>query len=86
MKPNRKEILENKLRTIVQKIIKEEFRNSDYFKNQLKYFHDVDFIPDSREEIELNWPEPYKTKALKAWKIRKRNFNRDSEARKKSFE
>ena len=47
MKPNRKEILENKLRTIVQKIIKEEFRNSDYFKNQLKYFHDVDFIPDS---------------------------------------
>ena len=47
MKTNKRILLETKLRTIVQKIIKEEFRNSDYFKNQLKYFHDVDFIPDS---------------------------------------
>ena len=53
----------------------------DYEKiiNFIKY--EVDYVPDSVEEIK-KYPEPYKTKALEALKYRENNFNEMAESKK----
>ena len=74
------------LKEMIKRVIKEEMNTKKYYENQLEFFDDVDFVPDSPEEIEKSWPEPYKSKGLKAWKIRKRTFKQNSINRKKQWE
>lgn len=57
--------------------LKENKEDSNYDNEIYWIENEVDYVPEEIEVYE-KWPEPYKTKALKALEYRKRNFNQMS--------
>lgn len=56
-------------RTAIKKVFNNDFEQKiDWIK------YEVDYVPDD-EEVYKKWPEPYRSRALKALEYRKKNFN-----------
>lgn len=76
-----------KLADVAKKNLKENKpgTRSSYRQEIDWIMHEVDFVPDDIETYK-KWPEPWKTKALKALKYRKRHFNQMGKDKLKTYE
>ena len=81
---------ENQFRSLVRNLIKEELKENksgiqNTYNQEIDWIkYEVDYVPDN-EEVYKKWPEPYRSKALKALEYRKKNFNTMSKEKLDSF-
>jgi hypothetical protein len=81
---------ENQFRSLVRNLIKEELKENksgiqNTYNQEIDWIkYEVDYVPDN-EEVYKKWPEPYRSRALKALEYRKKNFNTMSKEKLDSF-